>query len=343
MAAWRRDDWWSTNSSSSADGSAQPWSSPGWEDASPGQRDRQRDSWGAWEPQTGGWRSSPWSSGSWSSGGRNQITADTASAGTAESACEDADEPAEPWYIDMHDLVLEPARGHCFTLVLLHSCSGGPDDWLPFFHRLDLPFRASIRAVVPCAPIRSEEHYGWCGKQNSWFEYEGNGVKDLQQLFEQRERILRILQEELLRLPNEDPGRLIIGGLSQGVGLAIDVALHAPFVLGGVLALRGAALGESLNDLTLPASTAEQMPKGRDDSTCKARALEIFAVHGKHDNQCPPSEARTSYEALKSYGARVSFEVEPTLGHACARGRQRLNGPELRRVNEFLRRCWGNL
>ena len=59
--------------------------------------------------------------------------------------------------------------------ILLHSCSGGPDDWIPIIHRLNVPFRNEIRFVVPCAPLRRESHNAWKGEMNSWFEYSEDG------------------------------------------------------------------------------------------------------------------------------------------------------------------------
>lgn len=242
---------------------------------------------------------------------------------------EQDDEPGPPWYIDAHNLTLEPCGvgGHRFTLVLLHSCSGGPDDWFPIIHRLDLPFRKNIRIVVPCAPVRLEEHHGWSGEVNSWFEYteDGYSAKYPAQLYEQRSRIAAVLREELLLLHDRDPHRIVLAGFSQGVALAIDVALSIPFTLGGVLALRGMVLRESLSLHKHP------------------RPLNVFAFHGRRDGQCPVEEARASYEALRALGAEVHFEVDPWLGHACARGRQRLCRQELRRVSDFLNQLWTGL
>lgn len=246
---------------------------------------------------------------------------------------EEDDGAGEPWYIDVHDLVLEPSRSadHRYTLVVLHSCSGGPDDFLPFFHRLDASLRGRVRAVVPCSPVRAETHDGWKKEQNSWFEYDdsspdGNSLKYPSQLLEQRCRVLTLLENERARLPNGDARRLVLWGLSQGAALAVDAALHAPFAVGGVVALRGMALRGHLESLpSRPAGTP---------------AVKLLAINGAYDGLCPPDVARATYEALAPHGLCVEYVTEPTLGHACARGRQRLHGPELRRVNGFLRRVW---
>lgn len=242
-------------------------------------------------------------------------------------------EPGEPRYIDAHDLVLEPSEpgDHRFSLVVLHSCSGGPDDFVAFFHHLDLPFRSKVRAVVPCSPVRLENHYGWARELNSWFEYDattgdGNAVKHPEQLGEQRERLLALVDMERRRLPDGDGRRMVLWGLSQGAGLALDIALRVPFAVGGVIALRGMALEEA----------PPQRPEG-------STPVEALAINGAHDWLCPPDVARKGYEALRSSGANITFEVEPSLGHGCARGRQQLNKPELERVSKFLRGVWAGL
>lgn len=243
----------------------------------------------------------------------------------------------QPWYIDVHDLVLEPPAGaHQFTIVLLHSCSGGPDDFLAFFHRLDIPFRGSVRAVVPCSPTRVENHYGWSGRQNSWFTYDnqsedGNALLYPEELIKQRERLLKLLENERQKLPDGDSRRLLLWGLSQGAGLAVDVALHAPFSVGGVVALRGMGLRETLSSA----------PSARKDGV--AVPIEVLAINGERDWMCPPDIARPSYEIFQRLGARLEYHGEPTLAHACARGRQKLNGPEMRKVSEFVERVWSGL
>merc|ERR1712137_376917 len=90
-------------------------------------------------------------------------------------------------------------------------------------------------------------HHGWSGEQNSWFESDdGYSAKNPVQLHEQRSRIAVTLREELLLLHDRNPHRIVLAGLSQGVALAIGVALSLPFTIGGVLALRGMVLRESL-------------------------------------------------------------------------------------------------
>ncbi|OLP98825.1 Acyl-protein thioesterase 1-like 1 [Symbiodinium microadriaticum] len=143
-----------------------------------------------------------------------------------EEWAEASQEPIpDPRYIEAHDLALEPTGDHGFTMLLLHSCSGGPDDWIPIIHRLDVPFRNEIRFVVPCAPVRRETFDGWTKEQNSWFTYseDGQHAEDPQELQEQLDRMEAILGKEVEKLPQKDARRLLVGGFSQGVALAVEL------------------------------------------------------------------------------------------------------------------------
>lgn len=245
------------------------------------------------------------------------------------------DDEGNPWYIDEHNVTIDPVipGSHEFTIVCLHSCSGGPDDFFPFFHRLDVPFRRHIRAVIPCSPVRCESRGDHQITQNSWYEYvceteDANTVKHKHQLAEQRDRLLKLLEEERRRLPGADGKRLMVWGLSQGAALAVDVALHAGFAVGAVIALRGMALGEDPADL----------PQCHPDS----RTIPVYASNGERDWLCPPEKAKATYEALQPYGLQVFYRIEASLAHGCARGRQRLSRNEMHHVSKFVASIWGS-
>lgn len=248
----------------------------------------------------------------------------------------DCSEPGRPWYVDSHELVLEPAtpKEHFLTLLVLHSCSGGPDDIINFFHRLNVPFRNNIRVVVPSSPIRWENHYGYGKELNSWYEYDavsedGNMPKCREQVIQQRERILSLLDRERAKLPDGNSKRIVIWGFSQGAALAVDVALRSSSDVGGVIALRGMALPLAFDEL----------PSRRSD----APFLDVLASNGQRDWLCPPDKAKASYEALQGFGVRLQFESEPYLAHGCARGNQILCKSELCCAELFLKKVWDGL
>lgn len=231
-----------------------------------------------------------------------------------------------PVFVNAHDLVLQPsvAGAHCLTLVLLHSRSGGPEDCLAYVHRLEPKLRQRLRIVAPCAPWASEEQDGWEGTLNSWFAYGTGSRAHGAQLVAQCERILALVERERGFLPEGDGRRIVLGGLSQGASLAIEVACRASFELGGVLALRGCVLQETLDAMAMPAR----------------QTAEVLAFHGELDSIVPLEEARTSYQELRARGMSVDFRSDPFLAHACARGRQAVSAEETRCIGAFLSHVW---
>lgn len=288
---------------------AQSSSSWGWKDW----KDRSEDRWAERR-----WK--------WDDAARRKTTSEEQAAAAASPSPSEELLP-EPWYVDAHDLTLHPRGQHSFTMILLHSCSGGPDDWTPILHRLKVPFRNEIRFVVPCAPLRREAHHSWRGEMNSWFEYaeDGDSAKDPQELTDQIERIQQLMEEEIARLPGEDPKRLLLGGVSQGVALVVEAAVSFSTKSSPLLLLRGAALGS-----------------GRSAPEEELAAMKVLAHHGRWDRMCPPETALESYQRRLA-GAQLRWLVDENLGHACARGRQQLCAGEFQQINDFLLEIWGPL
>ncbi|CAE7373344.1 unnamed protein product, partial [Symbiodinium pilosum] len=182
------------------------------------------------------------------------------------------------------------------------------------------PFLHSLQTA---SKVREETFDGWTKVQNSWFTYseEGNLAKDPQQVQEQLERVESLLLREVAKLPGRDSRRLVVAGFSQGVALAVELALRRGNALGGVICMRGSAL---------------TMTQAQLDQHADLNGLRVLAYHGRWDRLCVPEEAGQSYEPLRGKGADLRFIVDDTLGHACARGRQQLCGGEVQKVSEPL-------
>lgn len=238
--------------------------------------------------------------------------------------------------VTQHDIVLLPAgslgqsgwsNAPRFVLLFLHSRSHGPEDvqqYVPHLWETGLNPR-DVKILAPCSPSRPEgQDESW--PTNSWFDYTTNvcwtGKKadrvDFDQLVEQRERILRLLEEEQRLLP--PGGRIVIGGLSQGVSLALDVVLHAPthLSIAGCFCLRGMMQEESLWSLS--------------DHKVQhwARHCPVFTFHGKADAIVPFKLASHSYRRLEDLGFRLESHAEVDLSHS---GDSLL---ELRQVGRFV-------
>lgn len=259
---------------------------------------KERRGWGdeSWDQSTGAsasedcWRQSWWGSHGW------------------RTESESADDHEYDW-------ILEAKGSHRFTMLWLHSCYGRPEHvqgYLDNLREQGVVAGVDLRVVAPRAPMRPSEIPDQPGLQ--WFQYKsevlshGGGVQDdanLEQLREQRQRLLRLLDNELRRLPPE--GRLIIDGLSQGVSMAVDLLLHIPRNGGdlyqkfrGVIARRGMLQRESLEDV----------PKG-----VWLSGFPILAVHGSDDEVAPLRAAWRSYALLSDCGASLRFHTIRGMRH----------------------------
>lgn len=248
-----------------------------------------------------------------------------------------------------HDLILSPGQG-CggvsisggpasagygerprFTLLFFHSCSGSPEDVLYYVPSLfsSAGMRpGSVRVVAPCSPRRRCSD-GW--EYNAWHEYVTDRCwlgrdpdrVSWEQFAEQRQRLLAVLEEEHERLP--PGGRIVLGGLSQGAALAIDVMLHAPLHIDsivGCFCARGMMQHETLWDLP------------QQKIQLRARSCSVFVFHGRRDDVVPWSAARRSYQWLQAQCFDVCLRTEKWSSHAsdCAR--------EYREVAQFVASSW---
>lgn len=205
----------------------------------------------------------------------------------------------------------DSARGPKVTLLFFHSCAHGPEDvfyYLP--HLWCGGLRPSdIRIVAPCSPQRRYSD-GWVC--NSWYEYvtdrcwQGSPDKVAwEQFLEQRRRMLKTLEEEHNRLP--PGGCLVLGGLSQGAAMALDVMLHSPLHINsivGCFCTRGMMQAESLWDL--PPENVRQ----------RSASCPVLVFHGKRDSIVPWQVARKSYKWLANQDFDVTTKTSKWTTHS---------------------------
>lgn len=249
--------------------------------------------------------------------------------------------------VSFHDLVLDPfsgilgggfgsglggtgasGSGHesvaMYTLIFFHACTHGPADVLPYMPNL---WRAGlrpndVRIVAPCAPRRETDDW----VTNAWYDYTTDrcwqGSPDcasFDQLVEQRQRLLTILEMEHQRLP--PGGRMVLGGLSQGASVALDVLLHAPEhvdSISGCFCTRGMLQRETLWDL--PPQKVQQ----------RAAECPVFVFHGTADYTVPWSVAKHSYKWLDEQGFTVSRCTVKGVEHSTE------SPQEYQRIAEFV-------
>jgi len=213
-------------------------------------------------------------------------------------------------------VIWEPEEVHRCTIVWLHSCHGRA--WHAEHLAEDLRSRGLLknaRLLAPSSPKRSPED------SHQWFEYCSTGLEtgadqddaNVSQLREQRTALLALLEKEVRRLPPD--GRLLIGGLSQGASMALDLLLHirsGPVLekLQGIIAQRGMLQRESIDDLKLTAHSNEGTKQ-----VGHLAGMPVLATHGMADDLVPIEAARRSYDFLVGLGTSFKLHELPGLYH----------------------------
>ena len=191
-------------------------------------------------------------------------------------------------------LVLEPDgfdEDRRYPMVmLLHGYGASMGDLAAVCPEID---RESYLYVCPRAPLRIEIGPGMAGY--AWMPFEDDGGSEDAQ---RAEELLGGLFEEVKGRYEVGPGRVVVGGFSQGGMMAYRWGLTKPELFRGLAAL-SARVPE-------PASLRTRLPAGRDQS--------IFIAHGTEDTMISVEKARESRRFLEAEGYRPKYR-EYAMGH----------------------------
>jgi phospholipase/carboxylesterase len=179
-----------------------------------------------------------------------------------------------------------PARapGLDRTLVLFHGFGADENDLLAIGDELD----PRLRVVSLQAPIALD--FGG----RAWFNLQQTPrgfTFDPAEVAEASRLALEAVEEIARGSP-----RPLLGGFSQGAGVALSVALPRPDLTSGVLVLSG-----------LPPPAAQGPPGG-------LGGLPAFVAHGLHDPLIPVEVGRGTRDLLTRLGAEVTYREYP-MGH----------------------------
>ena len=177
------------------------------------------------------------------------------------------------------------ASGLDRTLVLFHGFGADEHDLLPIGHELD----PRLRVVSLQAPIALD--FGG----RAWFNLQQTPrgfAFDPAEVAEGSRLALEAVEEIARRSP-----RPLLGGFSQGAGMALSVALPRPDLASGVLVLSGVP------------------PRAEESPTPTAlHGLPAFVAHGLHDPLIPVEVGRATRDLLQRLGADVTYREYP-MGH----------------------------
>ena len=191
--------------------------------------------------------------------------------------------------IAMH--VPDGVREGAEVVVLLHGRGSDEQDLLA----LHPHFAAGTVVVAPRAPFPGAP-WGY-GPGWAWYRYLG-GTTPEPESYEQSQRALLELVEGLPDLLPVAPGRVTLGGFSQGGTMSLGFALRNPGVVPRVLNFSG-----FLPDHPTVRASAESV-----------RGTRFFWGHGVQDPAIPHEYARAGRAELVAAGADLEARDYP-IGH----------------------------
>lgn len=212
---------------------------------------------------------------------------------------------------ETNDIIVTPLAEHKHTLVWMHGLGDSAEGFLEFFYNPEpmLPNKNTkvVLLNAPCVPVTCNGGM----KMNSWYDiltFKPKILVNEESIKENTERIIKRIEEEAKAL-NGDYSKVFVGGFSQGCCMALNSAILAPFTVGGVIGLSGAAFESLLATIN---SDKDNSRFGE-----KKKNLSIFVYHGKADEVITYPHAKESYDLLIASGfQKIQFNDENKLGHS---------------------------
>jgi phospholipase/carboxylesterase len=204
----------------------------------------------------------------------------------------------------------KPADG---SVIWLHGLGADGYDFVPAIEELRLPAAASIRFILPHAPVRPVTLNGGM-RMRAWYDILGLDRALPQDEAGMRASAARI--EALIageRAQGVNSRRIILAGFSQGGAIALHTGLRCKEPLAGLLALS--------TYLPLSATVAAE----RDAHN---QATPVLICHGRFDPVLPLSFGEAARDALEKLGYAVEWREYPMQHQVCA--------PELNDISNWL-------
>jgi phospholipase/carboxylesterase len=182
------------------------------------------------------------------------------------------------------------------AIIILHGLGASAQDFVPFVDEIDLAPVGPVRWVFPDAPVRPVTINGGM-RMPAWFDLFG-----LDFASREDERGLRASAADVQALVDREvargipPGRIVLGGFSQGCAMTLLAGLRAPQRLAGLLGMSGW--------LPLAATTAVERHAAN-------AATPVLLAHGRFDPVVPFQAAVMSRDLLAALGQPVEWHEYP--------------------------------
>lgn len=175
-------------------------------------------------------------------------------------------------------------------VVLLHGFGSHMSDLASLAPAIN---RTGYVYAFPNAPIRMEMGFGAEG-----YAWTSLSEKDRGALAAQAEEKLSVFFEEVFSLFSIDPGRVVLGGFSQGGMMTYQIGLGSPHIFSGL-----AILSSTLREKD---QVTRQMGEGPKQS--------IFISHGTRDTMIAVEDGRRACRLLTAQGYTPEYR-EYEMGH----------------------------
>lgn len=191
-------------------------------------------------------------------------------------------------------------------VVIMHGRGADAHDLADISPMIDGP--GGYRFVFPNAPNAWEPSPGMSFGY-TWFE----GLPpELKSLTASRRLVADFMEQIVTRFPTP-PGKVVLGGFSQGALMALDVGLRMTDRVAGIVAMSGALDEQDLPDLSL-----------RKDQR-------VLIVHGTGDEMIDVNLARRARRTLQRHGLNPEYH-EFAMGH-------QVTQESMSAVAGFIRKC----
>jgi phospholipase/carboxylesterase len=186
-------------------------------------------------------------------------------------------------------------------VILLHGRGADANDLADLAPMIDRGYRFVFpNAPRPFEPVPGMQ-FGF-----TWFD---GWPAERESITESRNLLLEFIDNVVAKYPTP-PGKVILGGFSQGGLMSLDVGFRTSQPLAGVVVMSGAVYEEDL-----PRFTSE---------------IPVLIVHGVSDEVIPLLTAHRTRRVLEQQGAAVEYH-EYAMGHQIAQ-------ESLAVVAEFIRK-----
>jgi phospholipase/carboxylesterase len=182
-------------------------------------------------------------------------------------------------------------------VVLLHGFGAPGDDLVNLWWQLAAP--RATRYVFPEAPIALGPAYAggrawWMIDVEARTRRDRQGLRDVSEIpdgLDDARRQVDDLLDEATRALGPPPGRVVLGGFSQGAMLSLDVALRSSRTLAGLVLMSGTHIAAN-----------EWAPR-----LAERRSLPAFMSHGQEDPILRFSVAEGLKDTLVAAGLSVEW------------------------------------